>query len=138
MCHLELLHDSLLKSRSLKLMVSTPKISAFSIPPQKLPHAHVHMSIYIYICIYIYINIHKCAYTPYIHDIWLSFCHDITFKKVDPRKHTSSKMEKSNHLEDVSPMKNVVIFPSCHLASLQVENPPRCPLIQLWPVSPWD
>lgn len=60
------LHDSLLKARSLKSMVSTKDISI-----QSTKNCHMHICI---ICPYIH--------PTFIHDMWLNFCHDITFNKV--------------------------------------------------------
>ena len=48
-CHLELLHDSLLKSRSLKLMVSTKNISIQYSPPKTATRTCAYVHIYIYI-----------------------------------------------------------------------------------------
>ena len=90
---------------------------------EKLSHADVYMSIYIYIYTrYIHTYIHR----TFIHDIWLNFCHDITFNKVhrffngcwnqDGCKHnkTNMKMEDSNHLK-MYPLLNKFDFPCCHV-----------------------
>ena len=129
------------------------KISAFSIPTKNCHILHMYMSIYIYI--------HTYIHRTFIHDIWLSFCHDITFKKVQRffngcwnqdgnllqksiRKKvpavsfpgckpnkTNMNMENSNHLK-MYPLLSNADFPACHVRMPEPSNRGTSPHYLRW------